>query len=109
VRNTLSDVLHLQREDLGLTVTAALRRIADENRGVLLVLSGEDTPEALLRRLTRQSASQEPSDQHQEWRQLGLGAQILNDLGVRQLRVLGTPRKLVGLGGFGLEVVEYAE
>jgi 3,4-dihydroxy 2-butanone 4-phosphate synthase/GTP cyclohydrolase II len=108
VRNTLSDVLHLQREDLGLTVTSALRRIADEGRGALLVLSGEDTPEALLRRLNRQPDVKAPEEaQQQEWRQLGLGAQILADLGIRQLRVLGTPRKMVGLGGFGLEVVEY--
>ena len=56
VRNTLSDVLHLKRDDLGLTVTSALRRIADEDRGVLLVLSGEDTPDALLARLNRQPA-----------------------------------------------------
>src|SRR5690606_40553677 len=54
VRNTLSDVLHLQRDDLGITVTAALRRIADEDRGVLLVLSGDDTPDALLAGLQRQ-------------------------------------------------------
>ena len=33
----------------------------------------------------------------------------LADLGARHLRVLGTPRKLVGLSGFGLEVVEYVE
>ena len=108
VRNTLSDVLHLMRDDLGLTVTSALRRIADEGRGVLLVLSGEDTPDALLARLKRQPATVEPEvAQQQEWRQLGLGAQMLADLGVRKLRVLGTPRKLVGLAGFGLEVVEY--
>ena len=108
VRNTLSDVLHLQRDDLGLTVAEALRRIAEEDRGVLLVLSGDDSPETLLRRLDRQPSMQAPEEaQQQEWRQLGLGAQILADLGVRQLRVLGTPRKLVGLGGFGLEVVEY--
>jgi 3,4-dihydroxy 2-butanone 4-phosphate synthase / GTP cyclohydrolase II len=108
VRNTLSDVLHLQRDDLGLTVTSALRRIADEDRGVLLVLSGEDTPEALLARLNRQPSTQAPEEaQQQEWRQLGLGAQMLADLGVHQLRVLGTPRKLVGLAGFGLEVIEY--
>jgi 3,4-dihydroxy 2-butanone 4-phosphate synthase/GTP cyclohydrolase II len=106
----LSDVLHLQRDDLGLTVTAALRRIADEDRGVLLVLSGEDTTEALLRRLSRQPSTQAPEEvQQQEWRQLGLGAQMLADLGVHRLRVLGTPRKLVGLAGFGLEVVEHAE
>ena len=108
VRNTLADVLHLKREELGLTVTSALRRIADEDRGVLLVLSGEDTPEAMLAHLQGQSSDRAPKDaQQQEWRQLGLGAQILGDLGVRKLRVLGTPRKLVGLAGFGLEVVEY--
>ena len=108
VRNTLSDVLHLQRDDLGLTVTSALRRIDDEGRGALLVLSGEDTPDALLRRLNRQPDLKAPEEaQQQEWRQLGLGAQILADLGIRQLRVLGTPRKMVGLGGFGLEVVEH--
>ncbi len=108
VRNTLSDVLHLKRDELGVTVTSALRRIAEEDRGVLLVLSGEDTPEALLARLQGQPSGQAPKDaQQQEWRQLGLGAQILSDLGARRLRVLGTPRKLVGLAGFGLEVVEY--
>jgi 3,4-dihydroxy 2-butanone 4-phosphate synthase/GTP cyclohydrolase II len=108
VRNTLSDVLHLKREDLGLTVTGALRRIADEGRGALLVLSGEDTPDALLARLKREPVALAPEDaQQQEWRQLGLGAQILVDLGVHRLRVMGTPRKLVGLAGFDLEVVEY--
>ena len=108
VRNTLSDVLHLKRDDLGLNVTSALRRIADEDRGVLVVLSGEDTPEVLLAKLQGQPSSQPPEDaQQQEWRQLGLGAQIMGDLGVRRLRVLGTPRKLVGLAGFDLEVVEY--
>ncbi|MEO7072511.1 MAG: bifunctional 3,4-dihydroxy-2-butanone-4-phosphate synthase/GTP cyclohydrolase II, partial [Rhodanobacter sp.] len=108
VRDTLSDVLHLQREDSGLTATSAMQRIAQEDRGVLLVLSGEETPEALLQRLGRQVASKPGVEvQQQEWRQLGLGAQILADLGVHRLRVLGTPRKLVGLGGFGLEVVEH--
>ncbi len=108
VRNTLSDVLHLQRPDLGLTVTAALRRIAAEERGVVVVLAGDDGGEALLARLGGVSAQGEPSTPAQ-WRRLGLGAQILVDLGVRRLRVLGTPRKLVGLAGFGLEVVDQVE
>ncbi|RZA15103.1 MAG: bifunctional 3,4-dihydroxy-2-butanone-4-phosphate synthase/GTP cyclohydrolase II, partial [Lysobacteraceae bacterium] len=34
-------------------------------------------------------------------------AQILSDLGLHRLRVLGTPRRQVGLAGFGLEIVEY--
>jgi 3,4-dihydroxy 2-butanone 4-phosphate synthase/GTP cyclohydrolase II len=105
VRNTLSDVLHVKRDDLGMTVTAALRRIAEEDRGVLLVLSGEDTADALLARLKGTHEEKAVEDAPTEWRQHGLGAQILADLGVRRLQVLGTPRKLVGLGGFGLEVV----
>jgi 3,4-dihydroxy 2-butanone 4-phosphate synthase / GTP cyclohydrolase II len=104
VRNTLSDVLHLKRDDLGHTVTAALRRIDSEGRGVLVVLSGEDSADALLARLAGREV---PSDDPQAWRQLGLGAQILTDLGVRSLRVLGTPRRLVGLQGFGLQVDGY--
>jgi 3,4-dihydroxy 2-butanone 4-phosphate synthase / GTP cyclohydrolase II len=88
-------------------VTEALRRIADEGRGVLLVLSGDDTPDVLLAGLQRQPRPEPSRDPQQEWRELGLGAQILADLGVHRLRVIGTPRKLVGLGGFDLEVVEY--
>ncbi|MEO5596673.1 MAG: bifunctional 3,4-dihydroxy-2-butanone-4-phosphate synthase/GTP cyclohydrolase II, partial [Lysobacteraceae bacterium] len=41
-----------------------------------------------------------------EWRRNGAGAQILADVGCGKLRVLGTPRKQIGLAGFGLEVVE---
>ena len=106
VRNTLSDVLHLRRDDLGLTVTAALRRIADENRGVVVVLSEADEAAAVLDRLVGKSAAEDP-DPTREWRRNGLGAQILADLGVRKLRVLGTPRKLVGLAGFDLDIVGY--
>lgn len=106
MRNTLSDVLHLKRDDLGQTVTDALRRIDAEDRGVLLVLSGDDTAEALLGRLKQESAPIPAPKDDQEWRQLGLGAQILADLGVTRLRVMGTPRKFVGIAGFGLEVVE---
>ena len=107
VRNTLSDVLHLKRDDLGLTVTAALRRIDQEGRGVVVVLAGEDTVAILLDRLRGKPAVEAPA--HSQWRRLGLGAQILADLGVHRLRVLGTPRKLVGLAGFGLEVTGYEE
>ena len=47
------------------------------------------------------------AEQAQTWRMTGIGAQILADLGLRRLRVLGTPRRYLGLAGYGLEVVEY--
>lgn len=108
VRNTLSDVLHLVREDLGMTVTAALRRVADEGRGVVVVLDqAGETGDGLDRLLQR--APTAAADPTREWRRHGLGAQILADLGVEQLVVLGTPRKLTGLAGFGLSVIGYDE
>lgn len=105
VRNTLSDVLHLVRADLGLTVTSALRRIAAEDRGVVLVLSEPGADEALLGRLDRRMRTSGKAEAVQEWRSQGLGAQILADLGIRRLRVLGTTRRPLDLAGFGLEVV----
>jgi len=109
VRNTLSDVLHLKRDDLGITVTAALRHIATAGCGVVVVLSEAEDNDLLLERL---SYTNQPSEEHgvaNEWRRHGLGAQILCDLGVSRLRVLGMPRRLVGLTGFGLEIVGYEE
>ena len=40
-------------------------------------------------------------------RTIGLGAQILADVGVRKMRVLSAPKKIHAISGFGLEVVEY--
>ncbi|MGR8921855.1 MAG: GTP cyclohydrolase II, partial [Gammaproteobacteria bacterium] len=42
-----------------------------------------------------------------DWRQVGLGAQILADVGVQKMRVMSNPRKYHAISGFGLEVVEY--
>ena len=104
VKNPLSDVLHWQREDFGLNVSDAIARIAREGRGVLVVLSEPAGPEALLARITERA---EPAPARSaQWRRNGAGAQILAELGLRQLRVLGTPRRQVGLAGYGLEVVE---
>ena len=44
-----------------------------------------------------------------ELRTYGIGAQIIADLGIRKMRVLSAPWKLLGLAGFGLEVEEYIE
>ena len=104
VKNPLSDVLHWQREDFGLNVSDAMARIAREGRGVLVVLSEPAGPEALLARITERA---EPAPARSaQWRRNGAGAQILAELGLRQLRVLGTPRRQVGRAGYGLEVVE---
>ena len=105
VKNPLSDVLHWQRPDFGISVAEAMAAIAAEGCGVVVVLSESLRPDDLFARITEQP-EREPA-KSAEWRRNGAGAQILADLGLRQLRVLGTPRRQVGLAGYGLEVVEY--
>ncbi|MBI2396724.1 MAG: 3,4-dihydroxy-2-butanone-4-phosphate synthase [Xanthomonadales bacterium] len=106
LKNLLVDVLMLDREDLGISAEKALATIAHEGRGVFVLLGDHRDPEAEFARLT-ETALPVPA-LASDWRQSGLGAQILADLGVRRLRVIGTQRRFLGLSGFGLEVVDYA-
>lgn len=112
--NPLADALHWRRPDFGPAVGEVLAKIAAEGRGALVVLGEAPSHDALLARIRDQpSAAVEaaPSSARgvavAEWRRNGAGSQILADLGLGKLRVIGTPRKQVGLAGFGLEVVEY--
>jgi len=106
VENPLADLLHWRREDFGVAATDALRTIAAEGQGVMVVLSSPRDSESLLARLRKQPEAVHAKDVGQ-WRRNGAGAQILSELGLSRLRVLGTPRRQIGLAGFGLEVVEY--
>jgi 3,4-dihydroxy 2-butanone 4-phosphate synthase/GTP cyclohydrolase II len=105
VANVLSDALQLQRGDFGVPVAAALAQVAAAGRGIVVVINEPAGAEALLARLEGPPAA--VPEAMPEWRRNGVGAQILHDLGARRLRVIGTPRRFTGLGGFGLEVVEY--
>src|SRR5690606_16781573 len=77
-KSLLSDVLQLRRDDLGMPLADAIRRIADEPEGVVVVLAEQNEPESLLARLT-QSGEPAPSGMD-GWRRNGVGAQILADL-----------------------------
>lgn len=106
MQNVLADALNWQREDFGPLTQETLHAIAGAGEGVLLLLADTHSPEALLARLRNEPQATPPAPMA-EWRRNGVGSQILADLGYGKLRVIGTPRKQVGLAGFGLEVVEY--
>jgi 3,4-dihydroxy 2-butanone 4-phosphate synthase / GTP cyclohydrolase II len=118
VQNPLADALHWRRSDFGPAVGDVLATIAQEGRGALVLLGDHADADTLLARVRAQPHAEagqsdlEPATRGHalaEWRRNGAGAQILADLGLGKLRVLGTPRKQIGLAGFGLEVVEYVE
>ncbi|MCP5158266.1 MAG: 3,4-dihydroxy-2-butanone-4-phosphate synthase [Gammaproteobacteria bacterium] len=111
VQHVLSDLLTLQLPDSGWPLRDALQRVASESAGVLVLLSRPEEPAALIRRMRGyQFGVGEPAraaDSAVELRTYGIGAQILLDIGVQHMRVLGAPKRLSGLSGFNLEVIEY--
>jgi len=98
-------------------VEDALGKIAKEGNGIFLYLNREETGADLLTSLHRVSKSMDDLDyvaravsdeSNMTFRDFGIGAQILRELGARRLRILtGNPKHFSGLGGFGLSVVDF--
>ena len=114
VQNPLSDVVSIHRPDFGMPLRTALAEIDASGAGLVLVLGSHMDDASTLRLLQRipEPAIHANGDNRRsrELRTYGIGAQIIADLGIRKMRVLSAPwKKLTGLAGFGLEVVEYIE
>jgi len=115
VAESLLDLVTAVHRGGAWSLHAALERVAHEDAGVVVVLQQPESAAQLLERLARIGAPA-ASDAigagawgRQELRTYGLGSQILADLGVGRMRVLGHAMKAPGLSGFGLEIVEYVE
>lgn len=110
------DALGSLRCDCGQQLHAAMQAIAEEGRGVLLYMRQEGRGIGLLKKVCAYELQDQGLDTVEanerlgfpaDLRDYGIGAQILYDLGVRKLRLLtNNPRKIVGLQGHSLEVVE---
>lgn len=114
LEQTLCDTLGFAGADCGWPLQDALRRIAEAGCGVAVVLRKPEAAASLIRRLDELAsgghADLRPAVQNSaDWRMYGIGAQILSEVGVGKMRLLSAPKRLHGLGGFGLEVVDYVQ
>jgi 3,4-dihydroxy 2-butanone 4-phosphate synthase/GTP cyclohydrolase II len=111
------DVFHSSRCDCGPQLDAAMTRIEQEGRGVLLYLNQEGRGIGLANKIRAYELQEQGLDTVEanerlgfkpDQRDYGIGVQILKDLGVKSMRLLSNnPRKLVGLEGYGLSVAEW--
>ncbi|HMW34420.1 MAG TPA: 3,4-dihydroxy-2-butanone-4-phosphate synthase, partial [bacterium] len=109
VENTMGDVFGSLTGNNSSHVSDSLRMIESAGRGVVLYLRENDQRSLGLFPSEEVSSldSHHSRDTDKDWRTLGVGSQILVDLGVRRLKLLTNNRKkYVGLEGYGLEIVE---
>src|SRR5919199_1189784 len=110
------DVFHSLRCDCGEQLDQALRRIAAEEHGVLLYMAQEGRGIGLLNKLRAYELQENGLDTVEanlelgfpaDAREWGIGYQILKELGLSTIRIMtNNPRKITGIEGFGLRVVE---
>jgi 3,4-dihydroxy 2-butanone 4-phosphate synthase/GTP cyclohydrolase II len=111
LKDTLRDVVGVRNDNLGWPLRAAVRRVAAEASGVIVILRPEDTPREFMDSL--RLLELKPPTVHAPGatvlRTYGIGAQILKDLGLKRMRVLSAPKQLQGLSAFDLEITEYVD
>jgi 3,4-dihydroxy 2-butanone 4-phosphate synthase/GTP cyclohydrolase II len=101
------DLLDVGRADHSWSLPKALSYLQAAERGVAVLLNCAEDVETLLPQVLR-SAAPEPARQRQpDLRIYGVGAQILRDLGVTRMKLLGSPRRMPSLTGYGLEVTSF--
>jgi len=101
--NLLGDVFRMQGLDTHRALVASLEAVARDGRGAVVYMEHANGGAELIRRLEAKTGEVPPMS----FRDYGIGAQILVALGLRKIRLLSnSTRKVVGLDGYGLEIVE---
>ena len=111
-----SDVFGSKRCDCGEQLRRAMEMVDEEGKGVILYMRQEGRGIGLINKLKAYELQDKGLDTVEaniqlgfkpDLRDYGIGAQILVDIGVRKMRLMtNNPRKIVGLEGYGLKVVE---
>jgi 3,4-dihydroxy 2-butanone 4-phosphate synthase/GTP cyclohydrolase II len=103
------DALETGRSMHSWSLDAALRHVGQAGRGVVVLLNCGESPEQLLAQFAGTArASQAPERGRMDLRTYGIGAQILRECGVHRMTLMGNPRRMPSMAGYGLEITGYA-
>jgi 3,4-dihydroxy 2-butanone 4-phosphate synthase / GTP cyclohydrolase II len=112
LEETVRDLIGAIEDGHSWSLRGAMERVAREGAGVVVLLRPQESPLEIAEAVRSPERAPHPANSRrgaQVLRTYGIGAQILRDLGVRQMRVLSAPKQMHGLSAFGLEVAEYVD
>lgn len=110
--DTMCDMFGSQRDDCKWSLRSAMKQISEIGSGVIVVLRKNEEGSDLLDKiqafqLSDRGINSPETKAEDDAKTYGLGAQIISDLGLTKLKVIGSESKMTGLSGFGLEIIEY--
>ena len=106
IQNTIKDILQSSHHS-GWPLKNAMQRINKEGNGVILILRWNESINSIIKDIEMIRTEDNDATQDFDRRTLGIGGQILSDLGVTKMKLLSSPKTFYGLGGYGLEIEKY--
>ena len=111
LQDTLGDVIGVRSKSLGWPLDRAIKRIAEEDVGVIVLLREQESSRTFMDSVSGLGTPHDDLLEHRGGdavlRTYGIGAQILRDLGLSKIRVLSAPKHMYAISGFDLEITEY--
>jgi 3,4-dihydroxy 2-butanone 4-phosphate synthase/GTP cyclohydrolase II len=114
VASSVRDMLgtQLPERSAGWNISRCIKRVSDEGRGVIVLLGANESEEDVLHdtnmALGKSTGPKiNTSESDETYFTVGIGSQILRELGVGKIRLMGAPLKYAAISGFDLEVVDY--
>ncbi len=111
LQDTLGDVIGVNSPSLGWPISSAIKRIAEEGVGVIVLLRDQETSRNFMDAVESLGEQHDELDERRSGdevlRTYGVGAQILRDLGLSKIRVLSAPKHMYAISGFDLEITGY--
>ena len=104
VPNTLHDLVGIEEFGERLSLEKAISRIGQEDCGVLLLIGNYQDADGVMNDLMGTKSQVMP-----ETKTVGIGSQVLKELGLKKIKLLATPVKYPSLSGFDLEVVGFEQ
>jgi len=111
LQDTLGDVIGVKSSSLGWPLSDAIRRVADEGVGVIVLLRDQESSRDFMDSIETLGQQRDDLGSRRSGddvlRTYGIGAQVLRDLGLSKIRVLSAPKHMYAISGFDLEITEY--